>query len=169
MLGVRGGKKVCAYNMCLKLYLLRVQLYKLLLLESVSEYKYILPSVKTSYRNKNRCKNKTSTRKPYKMKPTLLLLLLLVALHEELASGDSCSTARLQQGILDRPNGIKRNGNPFSFSDLQGAKFMDTRKCFQQQFDSCCSLCTGESLYDSCWYSCTNKNHFAACNLAYPL
>ena len=69
---VRGGKKVCAYNMCLKLYLLCVQLYKLLLLESVSEYKYILPSVKTSYRNKNRCKNKTKLREMFRCEGNLL-------------------------------------------------------------------------------------------------
>ena len=75
----------------------------------------------------------------------------------------SCSSARLQQGIRDRPNGIRRNDNPFGFSDFQGARFANMEKCFQQQFDSCCSLCTGEFLNDSCWDHCTGKNHFSAC------
>ena len=79
------------------------------------------------------------------------------------SSGGSCSSARLQQGILDRPNGIRRDSNPFSFSDLQGAKYVDMKQCFQKQFDSCCSVCTGEFLYDRCWQQCTGKNHFTAC------
>ena len=78
---------------------------------------------------------------------------------------DSCSVARYANGLRNRPNGIRRNENPFSWSS-GNIEYVDLKMCTQHVFDLCCSTCTGPQLYDRCWYDCAGKApHIGACNL----
>ena len=79
-----------------------------------------------------------------------------------------CSTERYKKGLLNRPNGIARNANPFSHANSGYHVYVDEKKCTQKVFDGCCSICTGPTLYDYCWTKCASKpeNHdYSACSL----
>ena len=75
---------------------------------------------------------------------------------------------RYEKGLLNRPNGIQRNANPFSHDNSGYHVYVDEKKCTQKAFDGCCSICTGPTLYDYCWAKCASKpeNHdYFACSL----
>ena len=79
-----------------------------------------------------------------------------------------CSTERYKNGLLNRPNGIRRDANPFSHANSGYYVYVDEKKCTQKVFDGCCSICTGPTLYDYCWAKCASKpeNHdYSACSL----